>query len=345
MNAAPPLVSIVIPAYNCAGTIAATIESCLAQTWSNFEVVVVNDGSTDGTSAELARFEPHIRVVDQSNGGLAAARNAGLAAARGELIALMDADDLMLPERVAVQVAVLAADPRSVLVSSDFSAFDDTHGEIDRSHIASYYQAWDRQGGAHSIYPEALTLAIGSPAVRCGEVLASLVCGNVVHPPTTMIRASALVQAGPFDIGLRYSCDYDLFCRLAALGRFAYVDAPLLRYRISPTQMSSTARLGRLPLETILVLERMAAAHPALHARKRELFALRIAESLIDAAGQIGSFDRRRALALLRQGTRIRLVPGMAGRAILHILLPRGFVVTLKAVRDGLWGFPFSTGT
>lgn len=338
MNTALPLVSIVIPAYNSAGTVATTIESCLAQTWPNLEVVVVNDGSTDGTRGELARFEPRIRVVDQKNAGLAAARNAGVAAARGEFIALIDADDLMLPERIAIQAAVFAADPRCVLVSTDFTAFSGVRGEVECSHIASYYQAWNRQGGAPSIYPEPLALGAGSPAVRCGEVLENLVWGNFVHPPTTMIRASALAAAGPFDVGLRYSCDYDAFCRIAAQGRFAYVETPLLRYRISPTQMSSTVRRGHLPLETIRVLERIAATHPALYGRKRELFDLRIAESLIDAAGQIGSFDRHRSLALLWQGVRIRRVPRMAARSLLHIVLPRGVVVALKSVRNALVG-------
>lgn len=343
MSPGPPLVSIVIPAYNCAGTVAATIEGCLAQTWRNFEVVVVNDGSTDNTRAELARFEPRIRVVDQENGGLAAARNAGCAAARGEFIALMDADDLMLPERIAVQVAVLTADPRCVLVSSDFAAFDDVRGDIACSHIASYYQAWARQGGACAIYPEVLEVGAGLPMVRCGEVLANLVWGNFVHPPTTLIRAHALANAGRFDVCLRYSCDYDAFCRLAALGRFAYVDAALLRYRLSPTQMSSTVRLGRLPLETIEVLKRIAAARPALHECERELFDLRTAESLVDAAGQIGSFDRRKALALLWQGIRMKLVPDMVMRSLLHILLPRVFVVAVKSARNGLRGMSIGT--
>lgn len=338
MSVGPPLVSIVIPAHNCAGTVAATIESCLAQTWPNFEVVVVNDGSIDNTRIELAHFEPRIRVVDQENGGLAAARNAGLAVARGEFIALIDADDLMLPERIAVQAAVLTADSRCVLVSSDFAAFDDVHGDIACSHIASYYQAWDRQGGACAIYPEVLAVGTGVPAVRCGEVLANLVWGNFVHPPTTMMRATALAKAGSFDVCLRYSCDYDIFCRLAALGRFAYVDAALLRYRLSPTQMSSTARLGWVPLETIQVLKRIAVANPALHACEHELFDLRIAESLIDAAGQIGSFDRCKALALLRQGVRTRLVLGMALHSLLRILLPRCFIVAVKSARDSLRG-------
>jgi glycosyltransferase involved in cell wall biosynthesis len=336
MSAGPALVSIVIPAYNCARTVAGTIESCLAQTWSNFEVVVVNDGSTDDTRAELARFEPRIRVVDQENGGLAAARNAGIAAARGEFIALMDADDLMLPERITVQVAALTADTRCVLVSSDFAAFDDVHGDIASSHIASYYQAWARQGGACAIYPEVLEVGASLPVIRSGEVLANLVWGNFVHPPTTLIRARALASAGRFDVCLRYSCDYDVFCRLAALGRFAYVDAALLRYRLSASQMSSTVRLGWLPLETMQVLERIAAAHPELYESARRLFDLRAAESLVDAAGQIGSFDRHKALTLLWQGIRIKLVPDMVMRSMLHILLPRAFVVAVKSVRDRL---------
>ena len=136
-----PLVSVVIPAYNCAHTVAETIESCLAQDYEDLEILVVNDGSTDGTAEVLASFGSRIKVIDQPNGGLASARNAGQRAARGEYIAWMDADDLMLPWRIRLQAEVLASQPMIGLVSSDFSAFTSPETDYDDSHMANYYDA------------------------------------------------------------------------------------------------------------------------------------------------------------------------------------------------------------
>ena len=120
-----PLVSILIPAYNAAEYIAATLESAVAQTWPHKEIVVVNDGSSDRT-LEIARsFEPRgVTVVTQPNQGAAAARNAALKASRGDYIQWLDADDLLAPEKIARQIAALGpnANPR-VLLSAEWGRF------------------------------------------------------------------------------------------------------------------------------------------------------------------------------------------------------------------------------
>src|SRR5689334_21141299 len=106
-----PLVTVVVPVYNTLPYVADALESALAQTHRELDVVVVDDGSTDGSSGvvvELAAREPRIRVVRQPNAGLAAARNAGLAAAAGEYVAFLDSDDLWLPEKLERQLAVAA---------------------------------------------------------------------------------------------------------------------------------------------------------------------------------------------------------------------------------------------
>ena len=120
-----PLVSILVPAYNAAEYIAATLESAVAQTWPHREIIVVNDGSRDRT-LEIARsFEPRgVTVVTQPNQGAAAARNAALKASRGDYIQWLDADDLLAPEKIARQIAALGpdADPR-VLLSAEWGRF------------------------------------------------------------------------------------------------------------------------------------------------------------------------------------------------------------------------------
>ena len=122
------VVSVVIPAYNAEATLGATLASVRAQTYTNLDIVVVDDGSTDGTGA-LARAEagldPRIRVVSVKNGGVAAARNVGIAASRGAFIAPIDADDVWHPEKIARQMAVMhAGGPRTGYVYTFYRRID-----------------------------------------------------------------------------------------------------------------------------------------------------------------------------------------------------------------------------
>lgn len=106
-----PLVSVVIPTYNRVGLLARTIGNMFQQTYANFEVIVVDDGSTDGTQAMLNRdYSGRVRVVAQPNSGPAVARNHGARVARGEIIAFQDSDDLWHPEKLKRQVALLEMD-------------------------------------------------------------------------------------------------------------------------------------------------------------------------------------------------------------------------------------------
>lgn len=121
-----PLVSVVIPAYNAARRLRPTLESVLAQTYRPIEIVVVDDGSDDGTSTIAASFGPPIRCIRQPNAGAAAARNRGIAASRGTYVALLDADDLWLPRKLEIQVAALQAQPEVGAVQCGTTYVDDT---------------------------------------------------------------------------------------------------------------------------------------------------------------------------------------------------------------------------
>lgn len=264
-------VSIVVPAYNCEATIADAVNSCLAQTYGDVEVIVVDDGSTDGTAQVLEQFGGRIRVLRQSNAGLAAARNAGSRAATGQFVAWMDADDLATPERLRVQVGVLASRPAIALVSSDFSAFFTGAPDFADSHIVAYYASVRRQGGVDRIYAhrdviDPDRIVRDRPVLlRWGDIYVPLLHGNLVHPPTVMVRRGVFDTVGWFDESLRYSSDYDLILRVARTGLFAYIDAPLLRYRISAMQMSQTGG-ATIPLETVRILERIRRCDPLVHA-------------------------------------------------------------------------------
>lgn len=335
----PPIAgraSVVIPAFNCEATVGAAIESCCAQSHADVEIIVVDDGSTDRTPEVLRGFGSRIRVITQVNGGLAAARNAGIRAATGEFVAWMDGDDLALPERLMMQVAVLASWPSIKLVSSDFSAFLTDMPDFATSHIGSYYRAVKRLDGIARIYPFVDTVQIpdgcqgGTLHFRWGQAYESLLRGNFVHPPTVMVRRSALDEAGLFDEMLRFNSDYDLIVRIARTGPFAFIDAPLLRYRVSSTQMSHAGAAGRIPLETIAILEKVRVHDPETYWKFRSLFRLRKAELLILAAEGMAASNRPKAFWLLVKG--LGSGPRFHGfiRALAYIMVP-GFA--LSAVR------------
>ena len=129
---ATPLVSVIVPAYNNAHFLPAAIDSILNQTFDNFELIVVDDGSTDNTQAVLAGFGDRLRYVRKANGGPSSARNLGIQMARGQLIAFQDADDLWLPEKLALQVAYFHLHPEVGVVFTDAVRFD-AAGKFSRS--------------------------------------------------------------------------------------------------------------------------------------------------------------------------------------------------------------------
>lgn len=338
VDAVPGRVSIVLAACNCEDTVAEAVASCLDQTHRDVEVIVVDDGSTDATAQVLEGFGSSIRVIHQRNGGLAAARNTGARAATGEFVAWMDGDDIAMPGRLLVQAGVLASKPEVALVSSDFSAFVTGAADFDPSHIGRYYRSVGRQGGLDGIYSasgpmDAFVDARGMPLlIRWGDAYERLLWGNFVHPPTVMVRRGVFDEVGFFDESLRYNSDYDLIIRIARSGPFAFVDAPLLRYRRGPTQMSQ-AFGSAVALETARILQKIRHLDPAMYARNQPLIERRIAEALIGAAESIGADDRPRALRLLARGLRSRVMPARAVRAFARILLPGAVIASLKRIK------------
>ena len=120
-----PRVSVVIPTYNCEQFLDRTIDSALRQTYQDFEIIVVDDGSTDGTQSLVAGYGKAVRYVYQPNQGASAARNTALSQASGEFIAYLDADDLWLPEKLARQVEFLDAHPACGFVHTEVSVIDE----------------------------------------------------------------------------------------------------------------------------------------------------------------------------------------------------------------------------
>jgi glycosyltransferase involved in cell wall biosynthesis len=205
-------VSVVIPTYNDEGTIAAAVDSALAQRFeAKFEVIAVNDGSTDGTRAELAKFGDRIRVIDQQNLGAAAARNAGIAAAAGEYIALLDGDDTWTEDKLTKTAPVLDRNPACVAVYSNVIQVDGA-GKEHGNYVSPEFQ--------HSPTLDEM-LAWPWPSL----------------PSATVIRRNTLLAIGGFseEFGPREYGGGDTFALTLARerGEIHFVPDKLVRYRLS----------------------------------------------------------------------------------------------------------------
>lgn len=208
-------VSVIIPVYNGERYFARTIESVLAQTHPATEIVVVDDGSRDASQTVIADYLRHanVRLVTQQNAGVAAARNTGIRDAAGEYIALVDQDDLWLPDKLARQVEYLDAHPEIALVHSNIYFIDEA-GE----RIPNPEWAW--------------------VAPSSGRVLPQLVQQNSICTCTVLMRKSALEQAGLFRQELAPADDWDLWLRIAARHPIGFVDAVTACYRVHPENES-----------------------------------------------------------------------------------------------------------
>ncbi len=205
-----PKVSVIVPAYNAMTYLPKTMGSILAQTFADFEVVVVNDGSVDDTAAwviQLAQTESRVRLISQENQGLALARNAGIAAAQGTYIAFMDADDLWEKTKLAKQVACLDTNPEVGLVYTWVAKVD----------------AQEQPTGRilkHQIEGKVWTELIQHNIVECGSV--------------PMVRRACFDAVGLFDPQLtRFNVneDWDMWLRIADRYLFAVIQEPLVLYR------------------------------------------------------------------------------------------------------------------
>ena len=236
-----PLVSVVVPAFNAAATLSSTLSSIANQTYRSLDIIVVDDGSTDGTAAIARHFclsEPRMRVITQPNGGVAAARNAGIRASKGEFVAFIDADDLWHPMKIEFQIkALLAEDPDVALVYSPFRVID-TDGNV----IAS-----SRRHGAS------------------GWVLNRHLYENIVgNGSSVLVRKSVLQELGGFDPWLREQgaegCeDLLLQLRIASRYKFREVPAYLTGYRKHRGNMSSDR--DRMSCSGMLAITRALSEH------------------------------------------------------------------------------------
>jgi glycosyltransferase involved in cell wall biosynthesis len=240
------LVSVVIPAYNAEPYIAQTIESVLAQTYPRVEVIVADDGSTDGTRQCVRAFGARVRYLRHPNsGGAARPRNLGISAARGDLIAFVDADDLMLPGRIAAAVGVLEARRDAALVLTNFQNFDDRALQpIDHFQTCRGLRTVMRERGLG-----------GEAFVLPADVSAELLLSENFGSSAPIVRRRAIEAVGGYDETTPPSEDFDFNYRIASRFPIAILPQVLLHKRAHGDNLSSN--LPRLLGAQILVRSRM----------------------------------------------------------------------------------------
>ena len=223
-----PLVSVIIPTYNRAALVSEAVASVLAQTWRDFEVLVVDDGSTDATPEALAPYASRIRLWRrESRGGVSAARNTGISAARGEWLAFLDSDDLWLPEKLARQMTYLAAHPEQLWCQTE--------------------ETWVRRG-----------VRVNQPLTHQkigGRIFRQSLERCMVSPSAVILHRRLLEQHGGFDEILPAAEDYDLWLRLSWRYAIGLAPEPLIIKRGGHAdQLSGQWGLDRYRIRALMKL-------------------------------------------------------------------------------------------
>jgi glycosyltransferase involved in cell wall biosynthesis len=235
LNSRPPLVSVIVPAYQAAWSIRDTLRSIAAQTYPHLEVIVVDDGSTDGTAEIVQSFalhDPRIRLLRQANGGVASARNRGVREAKGFFVAPIDADDLWAPTNLQRQMEALLAAGLEASMSFAETAYVDLRGR--------------RLPAGAQVGPE--------PRVDFEGLLRRNLVGN---GSAAVMRRSLVLLAGGYDEslharGAQGAEDWKLTLKLATLGRVVMVRERLVYYRVNPNGMSHCFDAMRRSVLTVI---------------------------------------------------------------------------------------------
>ena len=268
-----PPVSVIIPTFNRAAVLGRAMDSVLGQTYPHFELIVVDDGSTDQTRDLVVSCDATIRYLYQPNQGPAAARNAGIAAARFDLLAFLDSDDCFVPQKLTLQVAAMQAAPAC--------------------RISHTNEIWYRNG-LHLNQKKKHRKA-------SGDIFAQSLALCVVGMSTVMARREFFARVGLFDETFPCCEDYDLWLRASPSESFLLVDEPLtIKHGGRPDQLSVRHRIG-MDRYRIRSIEKLL-SHPALTPLQRELaLAELIRKGTIYSKGCLkhGKADEAAAIAVL----------------------------------------------
>ncbi|MCK7583183.1 MAG: glycosyltransferase [Chromatiales bacterium] len=237
MQQKSPAISIIIPAFKAITHIGEAIDSVLEQDAGPIEIIVVDDGSTDGTADFVAQYYPNVCLIRKANGGAATARNAGIRVACGGLLAFLDADDLWLPGKLQAQLRYLAEHPDVQMLCTEFAVWTpDATGQYPPASLARELHTSDQE-----IDPD------GS-----GWIYHKLLLDTLVWTSTVMMRRTLIESVGLFDERLRLGQDYDYWLRVSRVTPIHRLKRPFALYRqhsASVTARGATINYGAIVVE------------------------------------------------------------------------------------------------
>lgn len=242
-----PTISIIVPVYNAEHTILETVVSVQQQSFSDFELILIDDGSTDRTLEQLNTVkDPRISIFPYQNGGVSVARNRGIAHAAGEFIAFLDHDDLWTPDKLELQLTALQQNPEAGVAYS---------WTCNMSQEGEFFEA-------------------GHSPSFTGNVYAELLRSNfIANGSNLLIRRQAIESVEGFDPTLAYCADWDFYLRLASRWHFVVVPKPQILYRQTSGSMSS--KIDLLEKESLFVIEKTFQSAPSeLQALKHQSLAI-----------------------------------------------------------------------
>jgi len=205
-----PTVSVIIHTYNNEKFIAETVASVLNQTYKDYEIIVVDDGSVDGTRDVLMPYMQKIRYHYKENGGIASAKNAGIGLSQAEFVAFLDHDDLWVPDKLQLQMEHFNENPQIGLVYAKYTSFRD--GKELRTKPEKGYSGW---------------------------IFKELLSKSFIQTSTVVVKRECLDAAGPYDETFSLGDEYDMFLRIARKFQCGFVDKGLTRYRVHDTNASN----------------------------------------------------------------------------------------------------------
>ncbi|MGC1392841.1 MAG: glycosyltransferase [Coleofasciculaceae cyanobacterium] len=265
-----PTISVIIPVYNGEKTIKETIMSVLNQTFENFELIIINDGSNDATLEIVQAIKDHkIKVFSYQNSGLSASRNRGLTKAEGEFISFIDADDLWTPNKLELQLKALQDNPQAA--------------------VAYSWTDWIDQSGQF--------LRAGGHITVNGNAYEKLLIRDFIESGSNpLIKKQALDEVGDFDQSVTPPEDWDMWLRLAAKYEFITVEVPQILYRISPN--SASFDIEKMEAGSLKVIQRVFSQSPELAHLKQKTLASRYNYLTFKALG--GHLNRKNGLTAAR---------------------------------------------
>ena len=309
-----PRVSVVIPTYNRGELLCETIDSVLAQTYHDFEIIVVDDGSTDNTAQLLSRYQDDVRLVYRAhkNSGVAATRNYGIRLARGEFLAFLDSDDRWLPQKLERQVQFADAHPEYGLIATEISNFNKRGVVVETKNKAAAYR------------------------IKNGHVVEELLFGNWIQTSTVLARRECVQAVGGFDeeVG-QFGEDWLTWMRIASRSPIYFLPEPLVEYRIH--EESLTSHLPEAQYESLMKILAKLEALPQFQANPKLLRSARYKVCLGRGYSDLsyGAYDL--AISKLRTACTMKRMPVNAMRLILQAMVAKRLVArTARPSRENV---------